>query len=262
MKKTLFFYLTLLLIALLYLPVWAQNKTYEPTAPTVIVVDLLDTLTKEDEEKIVPHASFDTHGIDFYLITMQTAYADDRLADNEVGITCGFHTFEADAVVLVVRKTGASSKYFYEMYTYGDANDIFSDGDVDRVLDENAVYDNLKSGNVKDGATAFFALCAEEIDGHYEALAAKERRKPLVTALLALGAGLVAGGGSVLGVWLHYRKKLHGVIYPLDRYAKLNLTHREDRFVGSYVTRVKVNTSSGSGGSRSGGGGGGFRGGR
>ncbi len=262
MKKTLFFYLTLLLIALLYLPVWAQDKTHGPTAPTVVVIDMLDALAKEDEGEIVPRASFDTHGIDFYLITMQTAYADDRLTDGEVGVTCGFHTFEADAVVLVVRKTGANNKYFYEMYTYGDAYDIFSDRDVDRVLDEDAVYGNLKSGNVKDGATAFFALCAEEIDGHYEALAAKERRKPLTVVLVALGAGVLAGGGSVLGVWLYYRKKLHGVTYPLDRYAKLSLTHREDRFVGSHVTRVRVNNSSG-GGSRGGGSrGGGFRGGR
>ena len=82
--------------------------------------------------------------------------------------------------------------------------------------------------------------------------------------LIAVVAGLLAAGGSVLGVVLFYLKKQHGVSYPLDRYAKLHLTHREDRFVGSHVTRVRVQSSNGSGGSRGGGsrGGGGRRGGR
>jgi hypothetical protein len=46
----------------------------------------------------------------------------------------------------------------------------------------------------------------------------------------------------------------------LDRYARLQLTAREDRFVGSFVTRTRIQKNNGSRGSR--GGGGGRRGGR
>ena len=262
MKKTLLISLSLLLAMLLCLPIFASDTASTQAPAGVTVLDLADLLSEAEEENLYAPKT-DTHGIGFYLITMQTAFADDYLSNREVYTTLGFPDYylhETHAVVLVVRVVG--TKFYYDMYTYGDADEIFSDGDVNRVLDANTVYDNLKAGNVGEGGTAFFALCADEIDGHYKSLAAKERRKPFMVILFAVIAGLLAAGGSVLGVVLFYRKKQHGVSYPLDRYAKLHLTHREDRFVGSYVTRVKVNTSSGSGGSRSGGGGGGFRGGR
>ena len=262
MKKTLVVYAIFLLLALVcMLPICAAEA-----APTEgVVIDLLDVLSPTEEKSIFPETP--THGVHFYLITMQTAYPDDRLTDHEVCTTCGIEkTYDIEpTVVLVVRQAGAGDTFYYDMYTYGDAYDIFSDYEVDNVLDADAVYDNLKAGNVKEGAAAFFSLCAAEIDEHYEKLAAKERRKPLMVALLALGVGTLAAGISILAVILSYRKKQHGESYPLDRYARLNLTHREDRFVGSFVTRVRVRTNNSShGGSRSGGGGGGggFRGGR
>lgn len=266
MKKVFFAYLLFFLLGVVFLvPTCAAQA---PDTVTVTVIDKLDILTPEEEKALSP-ASFDAHGIKFYLITMQTAYVDDRLSDHEIYVTCGMESpvYDVeDAVVLVVRMTGTDHAFYYDMYTYSDAYDIFSTLDVNRILDADAVYDNLKAGKIKEGATAFFSLCARQIDAHYEALAAKERRKPLVVALVAVGAGVLAAGISILAVVLSYRKKLHGETYPLDRYARLELTHREDRFVGSYVTRVRVR-SSGSGGSRSGGGGGGgggggFRGGR
>ena len=66
--------------------------------------------------------------------------------------------------------------------------------------------------------------------------------------------------GAVIAV---YRKKKASVDYPLDRYARLELTHESDAFVREYTTRTYSPRSSGSsgGGSRHGGGGG-HRGGR
>lgn len=263
MKKAFFICVLFLLLGVVFL--LSVCATQAPDPATVTVIDKLDVLTPEEEKSLSP-TSFDTHGISFYLITMQTAYVDDRLSDHEIYVACGMQSpvYDApDAVVLVVRMTGIDHAFYYEMYTYSDAYDIFSDHDINRILDADEVYDNLKAGKIKEGATAFFSLCAREIDEHYEALAAKERRRPLMVALISVGAGVLAAGISILAVVLSYRKKLHGETYPLDRYARLNLTHREDRFVGSYVTRVRVHSNT-SGGSRGGGGGGGggFRGGR
>lgn len=269
MKKTLLLCILIPLIATVFsISLFAAEAPAAPQSTEVEVLDLLGLLSEEEEKRLSSSARKDTHGISFYLITMQTAYADDYLTDGEIYTMLDlpeWYLQKTHAVVLVVRMTGANNKFYYDMYTYGDAVDVFSDYDVNRILDEDTVYDSLKAGNVKNGAAAFFELCADEIDGHYKALAAKERRKPLVVVLIAVSAGLVAAGGSVLGVVLYYRKKQHGITYPLDRYAKLNLTHREDRFVGSYVTRVRIQSSSSNGGSRGGGsrgGGGGRRGGR
>ena len=60
-----------------------------------------------------------------------------------------------------------------------------------------------------------------------------------------------------------YRKKKATVDYPLDRYARLELTHESDSFVREYTNRTYSPRSSGGGGGGSRhGGGGGHRGGR
>lgn len=271
MKKT---FLICALAFLLLLPpgITAAATEKAPTQqPAVTVVDMLDALTPAEESSLAP--AIDTHGISFTLITMETAFSDDRLSDHQVYEACSFGEETLyrppNAIVLVVRLVSSEGKFYYDTYTYGEACDIFSNYDVDRTLDADEVYGNLKAGNIVDGARAFFRLCATEIDGHYEALAARERRRPLVVALIAVCTGVLAGGISVLTVFLCYRKKQHGEIYPLDRYARLKLTHRDDRFVGSFVTRVRVRSEGGGhhgggggGGGFRGGGGGGFRGGR
>ena len=124
------------------------------------------------------------------------------------------------------------------------------------VLD-NYFYQNLKGARFEAGIRSFFSLSADVLQDHYEKLAAREARAPLVAVIVGLIAAAVVGSGSVLGVFLYYRKKRHGETYPLDRYARLQLTAREDRFVGSFVTRTRIqrNNGSRSGGSRSGGGG-------
>ena len=174
-----------------------------------------------------------------------------------------FSIKESDsAVVLVVRVVGRAADYYYDMYCFGEADEMFSDADVDRILDDPTVYASLKRGLVQEGAPRFFSLCAEVIEGYYAKLDKAEKMKPLWSVVFGVATGVLVGGGSVLGVVLFYRKRKHGETYPLDRYAKLSLTHREDRFVGSFVTRTRVQSSSSSGGGSGGGGGGGRRGGR
>ena len=248
MKKVLIFALSLLLFIALSLTALAATVTVGDDA------DLLDS----DAEMRVASALFDTHGLTFFLLTQRTSLRDDIPSDRQMEKRCGI-TEDMAAVVLLVSVVHGT--YYYDMYTYNGAYDMFSDSDVDDVLDASAVYGNLKAGNIEAGAIAFFEECCRVSAENAARQAEKERRAPLVSVIVGIVVGVLAGGGSALGVFLYYRKKQHGESYPLDRYAKLNLTESSDRFVGSYVTRVRVQSSSGGGG---GGGGsrGGHRGGR
>ena len=258
MKKTLFFTLCIALFLLLTFTVLAADKRIE-------IRDDENLLTAAEEADLASLPLADTGEVTFYLYTLNTAAANDYPLDNRVFEDCGIESGEA-AVVLVIRtvraRTGdyAVSKFYYDFYTYNEAQSIFSDGDVDRILDDSAVYDNIKAGNCYAGAKAFFSLCAARISSHYEELTARRDRAPLTAAITGLIVGAIAAGCSVLGVFLYYRRKKHGESYPLEHYATLKLTAREDRFVGSYVTRVRVQSNNG--GSGGGGRSGGHRGGR
>ncbi len=252
MKKLCIFFSFLLAFLALSLPAHAS------VAP--VVYDDGDFLTEDEESRLTSQACNCTFaGLRPYLITLENASTPSSTwVKNKYGLN-----ENSDAVVLVVRTL--DSTYYYDMYTYGKANDVFSDTAVDEILDDPDVYQNLKSGKVFDGYSAFYSAC-HVFTGDYEqeelareqARAEREARAPMEALLCALVVGVLAGGISVLCVFLAYRRKRHGESYPLDRYAKLHLTQCEDVFVGSYVTRVRVQSSSG--GSR--GGGGGHRGGR
>ena len=70
-----------------------------------------------------------------------------------------------------------------------------------------------------------------------------EKISVLSIVLISVSVGAMVGGGTVIGVWLCYRRKKRGESYPLSRYADLYLTESHDRFVGSFVTRVRVQNS-------------------
>jgi len=60
-------------------------------------------------------------------------------------------------------------------------------------------------------------------------------------------------------VIIKYKTKQKSVSYPIDKYAKLKLSEKQDIFIGSSISKVRVQSSSG--GSRGGRSGGGHRGG-
>ncbi len=225
------------------------------SAGTARVLDDAELLTDGQASELKRAMEATPHNVSYYVMTQRASYAPSSM---DVAHLCGIGGSE-DAIVLVVRLSG--STYYYDMYTYNGADDAFTDSDVDRVLDAGDVYGNLKSGKLVAGAQAFFAECDSVLTAKAQAEQKAVDRKPLMAVILGAVVGVLAGGGSVLGVFLYYRKKQHGESYPLDRYARLNLTESYDRFVGSYVTRVRVQSSS-SGGGRSGGASGGHRGGR
>ena len=252
MRKTAFLCFLILLLAALTVTVLATD--------TLTVIDDMDLLTDEQEAALSASLQKEPEtGVSFYLYTMSTANADDYPTDRAVRIYCGIPDSEA-AVVLVVRK--AHTTYYYDMYTYGDAWDMFSDADVDRILDSFGVYNSLKSGRIYEGADSFFTLCRQTVQDFRQKEADRVAREPLMIALTGTVVAILAAGIAVLVVVLRYRTKKHGESYPLDHYARLDLTYRDDRFVGSHVTRVRIQSSSGGGRSGGGGGGGGRRGGR
>ena len=159
-----------------------------------------------------------------------------------------------DAVLLVVTYEYPIDTYFYNMYTYGDANYDISQKEVNYILDTYDVYGNLKGGHVYEGAVAFFEMSAQAFTGRVGAPMA------VIVVISAVIAFIIAAAVRA-GIVASYKKKKASVDYPLDRYATLELTHEADHYVTEHTTRVYSPRSSGGGGSRHGGGGG-HRGGR
>ena len=252
MKKTLFFALVLLLLSLCVLPAFAA-------APTVKVIDNANYLTDAEETDLKAALSGSGNGVIYCVVTVTSRT---NPSDSAMFSLCGC-TNEDAVVALCIYHDG--SEYRYYLYTFGPADNMLSDSAVNRILDDPATHNNIKNGRIAAGCRAFLTAA----DGEYTKAVEKEARYEATRVPRSIGIGLlvgaIAGGVAVLIVVIVYHRKQHGEIYPLDRYARLDLTLCQDRFIGSYVTRVRVNNSSSSSGGRSGGSGGfsgGGRGGR
>ena len=227
-------------------------------AETRRVYDPFDMLTVADAEALTQQLDrlSSEHGVELYFAGY-VAYNrfDDFYGDDYCATVKDLRG--EDAVLLVVTYEMFNGNYYYNMYTYGEANYAISQKEVDYILDSREVYNNLKSGFVADGAEAFFDWSARAFVGRvgvsWVVIIA-------VSAVIALVIALLVCGGVVAS----YKRKRASVDYPLDRYAKLDLTRESDSFVREYVTRTYSPRSSGGGGSggRRHGGGGGHRGGR
>ena len=194
-------------------------------------------------------------GVELYLATYN---ADDRYDDfyGDDYCTRVQNLKGTNAVLLVVTYERRNHTYYYNMYTYGDANYAISQKEVNYILDTYDVYYNLKGGNVYEGSVAFFEMSAQAFTGRVGAPMA-------VIVVISAVISLIIAFAVRAGIVAAYKKKKASVDYPLDRYAKLELTHEVDRYVREYTTRTYSPRSSGgsSGGGRHGGGGG-HRGGR
>ncbi len=198
----------------------------------------------------------DQYDVEMYLATYRAeGWADDFVGDDycreirELGGT--------DAVLLIVTYDTRDGKYYYDMYTYGQADMKISNKEVNYILDSDGVYDNIKGGRLSAGAEAFFTLSAKAYKGRVGASYA------VIIPVCAILAGLI-GILVAKGVSDSYKKKHRSVDYPLDRYAKLELKSESDTFAGTAVTRSYSprSRSGGGGGGSAHGGGGGHRGGR
>jgi len=223
-----------------------SGRVYDPSGMLTVseaanLGTLLDELSAE-------------YGVELYLATY---VADDRYDDFYGDDYCRRvkNLNGTNAVLLVVTYEERNRTYYYNMYTYGEANHSINQKEVNYILDTYDVYYNLKDGNVYEGAAVFFEMSADAFTGRVGA--------PIgIIVVISAIISLIIAFGVRAAVVAVYKKKKASVDYPLDRYASLELTHESDSFVREYTTRTYVPRSGGSSGGGRHGGGGGHRGGR
>lgn len=220
------------------------------------VIDRDNRLSESEELRIctvAERAAAETGVI--FLVAVYDVY--EGIPSGEDAVQSFGFNYRYDDVVLLMIKCASEDTYFYEMFTYGASYMSISDREVNAILDDSRVFDNIKGGNLADGAVAFIEKSVLAINS--SSSVAVEDNTPVIIAI-SLAAGIIA----VVVVIITYKTKLKSPIYPLSQFTNLNLTEKHDHFIGKNVTRTKISSSSGSSGSssRSGGSSGGSRGGR
>lgn len=255
------FSLLLLLTLLSALPMTAFAESAEGTSGNAFVEDAADFFTAEEEwqlEMALLQAAESTDGdCAFYLAThkMPTRYSP-RYEGEDFLKKHGLSNQNSIVILIITLDDGV---YYYDMYTYGDAYAKLSDKEVNYILDHKSVYNDMKSGALLNGATSFFTLAAKGYNG-------RVGTSYLLIGTISLCIALLIGVACCAGVYSSYTKRKKSVDYPLEHFAKLELTENSDVFVGSFVTKRVIQSGneggSGGGGHSGHGGGGGHRGGR
>ena len=216
-------------------------------AAQTFVIDDAGLLNDADKASIAANVS--DCGYDVYLYLPKTSTLDDEEDIDrytEAMMRKRGIDSKSDVIILAVYRTDT---WHYLLYTYGEANDAISNKEVNAILDASAVYQNLKGGRIAPGFVAFTKELVHSCEP-------APKWHAIVSCLVV---GLVCGGAAVTVVVLCYRMKIKKTNYPLEKYASLSLTDKDDFFTGTTVTRRKIPSSSSKGKS---GGSGGRRGGR
>ena len=148
--------------------------------------------------------------------------------------------YSTDAIILEITKD-----LTYSIFTYGSATGEITNDEVDRILDNSAVYDNIKSGRLDAGISAFIKSTKTAYLGRLQ--------EPLyVTVIVSAAIALVITGIIAVIIIYKHKRKAKAPSYPLEKYASMIIEESlcSDMFIGSSITRTRVSSSS----SRSGGG--------
>ena len=242
----------LLLCGTLILPTTATPASY----PEKVVYDRAGLLTVAEASALnnaVYEAWCSAEGCAFFVTTHKMDSSYDDIYEG-VDFLRDYNRFGGSSVVLVI--TLDRGTYYYDMYYYGRASRRITSSEVDFLLDHEDVYPNIKSGQLVKGASAFMSLAAQ---AYNERIAGASYG--VIIAISAVISTVIAVV-SCIGVKSAYSMKKRSVDYPLDRFAKLELTDKQDIFAGSFVTRRVIQSSSGGRGGSSHGGGRGHAGGR
>lgn len=177
-----------------------------------------------------------------YKYSSSVGYVDMYSYEREMG-----ESFENLVLLVVSYEYGT---YYYELFTKGIADTEISDKEANKILDNDNVYDNIKAGMLYEGISAFVELSEKAVTGNLR----NSFKSVLIPSLVI---SILVAVGVVVFVVLRYRKKLHSVSYPLEKYATLDLSIANDNFIHKTVTSVRVNSSNDSsrGGGRISGGG-------
>ena len=218
----------------------------------VSVTDKDNLLSTEDERRINEAllAATEAAGIPVcaYVFSSDVGYygrveyfGDDFLSEHGL-------SRQDELILLVVAVT--HYEVYYDLYLYGDAWDRINQKERDYILDDSRVYNNLKNARIADGLCAYASVSAEAYVGRLGV-------SWQLILIVALIAGAIAGGVSVSSIAASYKKKNPSQSYPLDRFAKLELTRERDHEIGKFVTTTIISSGSrgGHGGGRGGGGG-------
>ena len=203
------------------------------------------SLISDDAAVLNAIADFEKNtGSTIHIVTTDQSYA--------TPFSLGIST-SGDVIILIIERD--YSENYYELFIYGDPDSKITIEESDRILDDSAVYDNIKYGDVGKGVLRFIELTETAYRGTLQESVLKT---VVISAVLAL---IIAAIPTIIIV-IKYKRKLKSASYPLEHYAMLNLNSAEcsDFFIGSFVTRTRINTSSGSNSGGGGGFGGGSRG--
>lgn len=251
------FSILLLLLTLSTLPMTAFADDARDTA---ILEDTANFFSAEEElqlEQVLLQAAASTDGAcTFCLATHELPTSFSPRYEGEDFLKKHGLSNRDNLVILII--TLDDGVYYYDLYTYGDAAGKLSDKEVNYILDRNSVYKSIKSGDLLNGSTAFFSLAARGYNGRVGTSYA-------VIAAVSLGISALIGIACCAGVYVSYSKRKKSVDYPLENFAKMELTETDDVFVGSFVTRRVIQSENGGHGGGHGsnhGGGDGHRGGR
>ena len=252
MKKMLCMLFAVLLGALMILP--AAALTGSPSSDVEFhSITLIDNanLLSENEKVLIADAIRQAkahHNDQYYFCILTENY---RVESKSALSSLVDLNVLKDAVILTIAYV--NGEYSYYLFTLGETYDLISNAEVDAILDDPDVFFNLKSGNICEGTLAFIDITDDKLSADDMPMA-QTTNFALIFIVSAIVALICCGV-----VVARYKMKLKPTNYPLDRFAKLNLTERQDNFVGSYITKTHVNNNSSgrSGGGRSGGGRGG-----
>ncbi len=234
-----------LLLLVLCLPLFSCAGQVENDR---MVYDVANIISEADEARINEEAKKATNAR--FLVFTHNADNGSKLYGEDILPTLGLDDND-DVVIFVI--TLANSKYYCDLYTYGVADRRIDDGEVKKISEISP--QTIPQNKLGDVMSRRVEMANSAMELPY-----------LTIVIVAIILGIVAGGIAVGVVIGKYKMRLQPTNYPLDRYAQMELTHKNDVFLRSRVAVTRVQSSSSSRGGRSGGGssfggGGGHRGG-
>ncbi len=232
----------LLLCFLCTLPISAYAK-----APSVVDDAGLLTDTEINDLKQTISELIDTYGIDVAIVTVPSlngkdvqAYADDYYDYN------GYGKGKSDSGILLLY---CPEYRDCAISTYGDAIKVFSDTDLDSILDNMA--SGIISGNYYSAFNTFLSGADFCLEQNKSALNADLKKTILHVIVTVLISAAVAG----IAVYIMRKKMNNAVVqYGAESYmvqSSLSMDQVQDTFLYFNINRFRRSSSSGSGSGRS-----------
>lgn len=246
MKKTLSFFLALILMLSINLTVRAQESNER-------IYDQAELLSQSEESELSAHIGKlkEQYPLDIAIVTVDSLdgksvrrYADDFYYDHFLGVG----TDDSGILFLI-----AMDSREWSVTTYGDTADVVTNVDIDDIMD--ILLDDLSDGDYYDTFDGFL----DEIEDEYRAYKTAKETAWLKRLLIALIIGAVIAGIAlfIMRRKMNTARAQHGAgSYMKD--GSYDLYRCRDIYLYSRTSRIRKAENNSSGGHR----GGGSRGGR